>query len=218
VCTDIGRSPACDSWLVSRKLTAPDLKAVMKRLIGVYVLLIFSVVSLAQTIAAPHGEGSVVFRSPGGRWEKAVITDQLTGESSTAYSLEADSGAIDASTGRHPRITFSCQQSGKFDGIRIRTGIVVVNQSPGQGDNPPGQTLVSSRSDHEKLKLWTAGIAGDGSVLVADENIIPDLVGHKRFVVRFTSASGATIVDQYSIEGLSIRSLKTDCSALFAKR
>jgi hypothetical protein len=54
--------------------------------------------------------------------------------------------------------------------------------------------------------------------LVADEGIIPDLVGHKRFVIRFRSASGATIVDQYLTEGLSIRSLKSDCSALFAKR
>jgi hypothetical protein len=201
----------------SIKLTDPDLKAVMKRLIGVYVLLVFGAVSLAQTIVGPHGEGSVVFRSPGGRWEKAVITDQLTGESSTAYSLEAESGGIDARTGRHPRIVFSCQQSGKFDGIRIRTGTIVANQSPGIGNNPPGQTQVSSRSDHEKMKMWTAGITGDGSVLVADERIIPDLVGHKRFVIRFISASGATIVDQYLTEGLSIRSLKTDCST-FSKR
>jgi hypothetical protein len=190
----------------------------MKRLIGVYVVLVLSVVSLAQTVAGPHGEGSVVFRSPGGRWEKAVITDQLTGKSSTAYSLEAEPGIADAGTGRHPRIVFSCQESGKFDGIRIRTGTVVANQSTDLSDHSPGQAQVSSRSDHQKMKLWTAGIGGDGSVLVADERIIPDLVGHKRFVIRFTSASGVTIVDQYLTEGLSIRSLKTDCSILFAKK
>jgi len=61
----------------------------MKKLIGIHFILVSSVISLAQAIAGPHGEGSVVFRSAGGRWEKAVITDQLTGESSTAYSLEA---------------------------------------------------------------------------------------------------------------------------------
>jgi hypothetical protein len=202
----------------SIKVTDPDLKAVMKRLIGVYLLLVFSVVSRAQTTVGPHGEGSVVFRSPGGRWQKAVITDQLTGESSAAYSLEAEPGGTDAETGRHPRIVFSCQESGKFDGIRIRTGTVVANQSLGLTDYSPGRAQVSSRSDHQKMKLWTAGIAGDGSVLLADEGIIPDLVGHKRFVIRFTSASGATIVDRYRTEGLSIRSLKTDCSILFAKR
>lgn len=152
----------------SIKVTDPDLKAVMKRLIGVYLLLVFSV-SRAQTTLGPHGQGSVVFRSPGGRWGEAVITDQLTGETSTAYSLEAEPVGADARTGRHPRIVFSCQQSGKFDAIRIQTGMVVANQSPDLKNNSPGQAQVSSRSDHEKMKLWTAGIAGDGSVLVADK-------------------------------------------------
>jgi hypothetical protein len=147
-----------------------------------------------------------------------VITDQLTGESSTSYSLEAESGGTDARTGRHPRIVFSCQQSGKFDGIWIRTGTVVANQFPSPNDHSSGRTQVSSRIDNQKMKMWSAGIAGDGFDLVADEGIIPDLVSHKRFVIRFTSASGATIVDQYLTEGLSIRSLKTDCSTLFAKR
>jgi hypothetical protein len=190
----------------------------MKRLIGVYVLLGFTMGSLAQSIVGPHGEGSVVFRSPGGRWQEAVITDQLTGESSTAYSLEAEPGGTDARAGRHPRIVFSCQQSGKFDGIWIRTGTVVANQSPSPGDHSSGRAQVSSRSDRQKTKTWIADIAGGGSDLVADEGIIPDLVSHKRFVIRFRSASGATIVDQYLTEGLSIRSLKSDCSALFAKR
>jgi len=190
----------------------------MKKLIVVYVLLGFSMVSLAQTVVVPHGEGSVVFRSPGGRWQEAMITDQLTRESSTAYSLEAEPGGTDARTGRHPRIVFSCRQSGKFDGIWIRTGMVVANQFPNPSDHSSGRTQVSTRIDDKKMKLWSAGIAGDGSDLVADEGIIADLVGHNRFVIRFTSASGATIVDQYLTKGLSIRSLKTDCSALFAKR
>jgi hypothetical protein len=159
-----------------------------------------------------------VFSSPGGRWQKAVITDQLTGESSTAYSLEAEPDGNHAKIGRHPRIVFSCQQSGKLDGIRIRTGMVVANQFPGLDEHFSGRAQVSSRIDDQKVKIWSAGIAGDGSDLVADEGIIPDLVSHKRFVIRFTSASGATIVDRYLTEGLSIRSLKTDCSALFGKR
>jgi hypothetical protein len=107
----------------------------MKRLIGVYVLLGFTMGSLAQNIVGPHGEGSVVFRSPGGRWQEAVITDQLTGESSTAYSLEAEPSGTDARAGRHPRIVFSCQHSGKFDGIWIRSGTVVANQFPSPSDH-----------------------------------------------------------------------------------
>jgi hypothetical protein len=200
------------------KVDGPDFKAAMKRLIGVYVLLGFSVVSRAQTIVGPHGEGSVVFSSPGGRWQKAVITDQLTGESSTAYSLEAEPGGPDARSVRHPRIAFSCQQSGKFDGIRIQTGIVLANQFHSLSDHSSGRVQVSSSSDNQKTKLWTADIAGDDSDLVADEGIISDLVGHKRFVIRFTSASGVRIVDQYLTRGLTIGSLKTDCSALFTRR
>jgi hypothetical protein len=214
VCTYIGGSHIREST----RLPGPDLKAVMKKLIGIHFILVSSVISLAQAIVGPHGEGSVVFGSPGGGWEKAVITDQLTGESSTAYSLEAESGGVDAGTGRHPRIVFSCQQSGKFEGVRFLTGMAVANQSSDLRNGSPGQTQVSSRSDQEKMKMWTARIAGDGSVLVADERIIRDLVGHRTFVIRFTSASGATIVDQYLTEGLSIRSLRNGCSALFAKR
>jgi hypothetical protein len=190
----------------------------MKRLICVYVLLTCSVVSLAQTIIGPHGEGSVVFESPGGRWEKAVITDQLTGESSTVYSLEAEPGGTDARTRRHPRIALSCQRSGKVDRIWIRTGTIIANQFLNPSDHSSGRAQVSSRIDDQEIKLWSAGIAGDGSDLVADEGIILDLVSHRKFVIRFTSASGMTIVDQYLTEGLSIRSLKADCSALFAKR
>jgi hypothetical protein len=89
---------------------------------------------------------------------------------------------------------------------------------PSHHDHPSGRAQVSSRSDSQKTKTWIADIAGGGSDLVAHESIISDLVGHKRFVIRFRSASGATIVDQYLSEGLSIRSLKSDCSALFAKK
>ena len=174
--------------------------------------------SLAQNIVLPHGAGSVAFRSPGGRWQEAVITDEFTGETSTSYSLEAEPSGMDARTGRHPRIVFSCQQSGKFDGIWIRTGTVVANQFPSPDDHSSARAQVSSRSDSQKAKTWIADISGGGSDLVADEGIVPDLVGHKRFVIRFRSASGATIVDQYLTEGLSIRALKSDCSAVFAKR
>ena len=67
----------------------------MKNLIAIYALLGSTVFSLAQTVTEPHGEGSVVFESPGGKWQKAVITDQLTGESSAAYSLDAETSATD---------------------------------------------------------------------------------------------------------------------------
>jgi hypothetical protein len=190
----------------------------MKRLIGVCVLLGITLASLAQNVVLPRGAGSVVFRSPGGRWQEAVITDDFTGETSTSYSLEAETGGTDGGAGRHPRISFTCQQSGKFDGIWIRAGTVVAKQFPSLNDHSSGRIQVSSRSDSQKTKTWIADIAGGGLDLVADEGIISDLVGHKRFVVRFISASGATIVDQYLTEGLSIRSLKSDCSALFVKR
>src|SRR6202041_1608976 len=128
----------------------------MKRLIGIYVLLGFTIGSVAQNIVGPQGEGSVVFRSPGGRWQEAVITDQLTGESSTAYSLEAEPGRTDARGGRHPRIVFSCQQSGKFDGIWIRTGTVVANQFPSPDDHSSAPAPGSSRNDTQKTKTWIA--------------------------------------------------------------
>ena len=190
----------------------------MKRFIGVFVLLGFTMGSLAQKIVLPRSGGSVVFRSPGGRWQEAVITDDFTGETSTSYSLEAEPNGTGDGAGRHPRIVIACQQSGKFDGIWIRTGTVVANQFPSPSDHSSGRIQVSSRSDSQKTKTWIADIAGGGSDLVADEGIISDLVGHKRFMIRFRSASGATIVDQYLSEGLSIRSLKSDCSALFAKK
>ena len=129
------------------QLEDPEFNVIMKRFIAVYVLLGSSMISLEQTIAGPHGEGSVVFGSAGGRWRKAVITDQLTGESSAMYSLEAETGATDARTRRHPRVAFSCQQSGKFDGVRIRTGTVVANQYPGLTEPSSGRAQVSTRSD-----------------------------------------------------------------------
>lgn len=134
------------------------------------------------------------------------------------YSLEGEPGEVDAGTARHPRIVFSYQQPEKFEGIRILTGTAVSNQFPGLVENSLGQTSVSSRSDHEQMKIWIARIAGDGSVLVADKKIISDLVGHKRFVISFTSTSGEIMVDRYLTAGLSIKSLRIDCSALFPRR
>lgn len=68
-----------------------------------------------------------------GWWQVANSNDygQIAGELSTAYSLEAETAAIDVRIGRHPRIVFSCEQSGRFDGVRIRTGLVLANQYPG---------------------------------------------------------------------------------------
>jgi hypothetical protein len=83
----------------------------MKNLIAIYALLGSSMLSQAQTLTEPHGEGSVVFGSPGGKWEKAVITDGLTGESSAAYSLDAEVSANDIGNKRHPRIAFFVSRS-----------------------------------------------------------------------------------------------------------
>ncbi len=108
----------------------------MRNFIAIYALVGSSLFSLAQTVTQPHGEGSVVFGSPGGKWQKAVITDQLTGESSTAYSLDAETSATDIENKRHPRIAFSCQKSGEFERVQIRTGTVIANQSDSISESP----------------------------------------------------------------------------------
>ena len=100
----------------------------MRNFIAIYALVGSSLFSLAQTVTQPHGEGSVVFGSPGGKWQKAVITDRLTGESSTAYSLDAETSATDIENKRRPRIAFSCQKSGEFERVQIRTGTVIANR------------------------------------------------------------------------------------------
>jgi hypothetical protein len=62
---------------------------------------------LAQSVEKPRGEASVVFESAGGKWQKVLITDQSNGESSVAYSLDAEPSVADTATERHPRIAFT---------------------------------------------------------------------------------------------------------------
>ena len=190
----------------------------MRHFIAIYALVGSSMFSLAQTVTEPHGEGSVVFGSPGGKWQKAVITDQLTGESSTAYSLDAETSATDIENKRHPRIVFSCQKSGEFDRVQIRTGTVIANQSDSISESSPGWARVSTHSEHQRTRNWTADIAKNGSDFLADKTIISDFVTHKNFVIRFASASGDTITDEYLTGGLSIESLRADCPALFKRK
>jgi hypothetical protein len=190
----------------------------MKKLLIVFALAGSSLISLAQTVSEPHGEGSVVFGSGGGKWQKAVITDELTGDTSTAYSLDAETSATNAGIVRHPRIAFSCQKSCELDRIRIRTGTVIAIQSPSVSDYSFGLARVSTYSDGQKIRTWTADIAKNGSDFLADKEIITEFLAHKRFVIRFTNASGDTIIDQYLTAGLSIDSLKADCPSFFKKR
>jgi hypothetical protein len=189
----------------------------MKNLLAIYALLGSSMLSQAQTLTEPHGEGSVVFGSPGGKWQKAIITDGLTGESSAAYSLDAEPSANDLRN-RHPRIVFSCQKSGEFDRVQIRTGTMIANQSHTISNASLGWALVSTRSEHQGARTWTADIAKNGSDFLADKVIISEFLVHKKFAIRFTAASGDTITDKYSIGGLLIKSLRVDCPALFKKR
>jgi hypothetical protein len=60
------------------------IRGIVRKFIAIYFLMGSSVIFFAQTVPWPHGEGSVSFRSAGGKWQRAMITDQLTGESSTA--------------------------------------------------------------------------------------------------------------------------------------
>jgi hypothetical protein len=186
--------------------------------ISIYALLLFAAIASAQSLSKPYGEGSVTFESAGGKWQKAIITDELTGETSSAYSLDAEVSAPGISAARHPRITFSCQKRGKFGDVEIRTGTVVANQSHNVTGASLGWARVSIRSDNQEIQPWTARIAKNGSYLLADQRIISDFLTHNRFAIRFASASGVTITDEYLTEGLSIKSLKTDCPALFKKR
>jgi hypothetical protein len=190
----------------------------MKNLIAIYALVASSMFSLAQTITEPHGEGSVVFESPGGKWQKAVITDQLTGESSAAYSLDAETSAADSGNKRHPRIAFSCRKSGEFDRVQIRTGTAIANQSHSIFESSLGWARVSTYSEHRGARTWTADIAKNGSDFLADKGIISDFLARKKFGISFASASGDTITDEYLTDGLSIASLRTDCPVLFKKK
>ena len=76
---------------------------------------------------------------------------------------------------------------------------------------------MSTHSEHQRTRTWTADIAKNGSDFLADNRIISDFVTHKKFVIGFESASGDTITDEYLTNGLSIESLRADCPALFKK-
>jgi hypothetical protein len=187
----------------------------MKKLIVIYALASSSMVSLAQSSEKPRGEASVVFESAGGKWQKAVITDQSTGEASAAYSLDAEPSVTDTATERRPRIAFYCQKSGEFDQFRIRTGTAIANQATNISPYSLGWAQLSTRSDDQQIKTRTANIARNGSDFLMDKALIFDLMAHKKLVVRFASASGDTITDEYLTAGLLIDSLKTDCPILF---
>jgi len=189
----------------------------MKNLIAICALLGSSMLSQAQTLTEPHGEGSVVFGSPGGKWQKAVITDGLTGESSAAYSLDAEVSTNDIGNKRHPRIAFSCQESGESDRVQIRTGTMIANESHRISNSSLGWALLSTTNEHRGTRTWIAGIARNGSDFLVDKGIISEFLAHKKFAIRFASASGDAITDKYLTGGLSINGLRVDCPALFKK-
>src|SRR3979411_2769454 len=62
---------------------------------------------------------------------------------------------------------------------------------------PLAGARVSTHSEHQRTRNWTADIAKNGSDFLADKTIISDFVTHKNFVIRFASDSGATITDEY---------------------
>jgi hypothetical protein len=190
----------------------------MKKLIAIYALASSSMAFLAQSVEKPRGEASVVFESAGGKWQKVLITDQSNGESSVAYSLDAEPSVADTATERHPRIAFYCQKSGEFDRFRIRTGTAIANQATSASAYSLGWAQLSTRSDDQQIKTRTADIARNGSDFLMDKGMIFDLMAHKKLVVRFASASGYTITDEYLTVGLLVKALKTDCPALFKDR
>src|SRR5271156_698623 len=136
--------------LMADKAREAGLEVIMRKLVAICTLIGSSLISLAQTIAEPHGEASVVFESAGGEWQKAIITDQVTGETSTAYSLDAETRASSIETKRHPKMVFTCQNSAQFNRVRILTGTVVANHSQGASDHFGGRATVSTRIDDQK--------------------------------------------------------------------
>jgi hypothetical protein len=78
--------------------------------------------------------------------------------------------------------------------------------------------LVSTRGEHQGTRTWIADIAENGTDFLVDKVIISEFLAHKKFTIRFTSASGMSIIDKYSIGGLSIDSLRVDCPAFFKRR
>ena len=101
---------------------------------------------------------------------------------------------------------------------RSNGATVIANQSDSISESSPGWARVSTHSEHQRTRNWTADIAKNGSDFLADKTIISDFVTQKNFVIRFASASGDTITDEYLTGGLSIESLRADCPALFKRR
>jgi hypothetical protein len=133
----------------------------------------------------------------------------LTGETSAAYSLDAETSATAHGIDRHPRIEFSCERPGKVDNVRIRTGAVIADQSNRVPDYSSAR--VSIQTEHQEIQTWSVVVAKNGSDLLIDKQAISDFLTHKRFVIKFVSASGAEISDEYVTKGLSMKSLKEDC-------
>jgi len=187
----------------------------MRKLVVFLAVGACSLMCQAQNAAWPIGAGSVSFESAGGHWQKAVITDQPTGETSEAYSLEADTSYSDVDVTRRPSIVFSCEQSGGFSGVRIRTGAAVASEPRSISGKPSRKTDVVTWTDHQNSRAWTVEIAANGSDLLFDKVIMSELLMHKTFAIRYVSARGVSITDEYVIEGLSVDSLKADCAELF---
>jgi hypothetical protein len=131
--------------------------------------------------------------------------------------VDAEASANDIGDKRHPRISFSCQESGEFDRVQIRTGTMIANRSS-IPNSSLGWAMVSTSNEHRGTRTWIADIARNGSDFLVDKGIISEFLAHKKFAIRFASASGDVITDKYLTGGLSIDSLRVDCPALFKKR
>ena len=187
----------------------------MKKFIVSIVLGVCSLISQAQNVISPSGGGTVSFGSAGGGWQRAVITDQPTGEVTEAYSLEAEIPGRDVEVTRHPSIMFSCKQSKGFSGVRIRTGSLVASEHLQTSGRPYRQTHVLTWTDHQKSHIWTVNIAANGSDLLFDKRIMSELMMHTEFSIRYVSAGGDSITDEYITKGLAADSLKADCVRIF---
>ena len=175
---------------------------------------LFSVCALLACCTVGHSQ---TIESAGGKWQKTNVTDKLTGETSTAYTLEGEALTAGAGIERRPRIVFFCKKSENLGRVQIYTGTVIENQSHHYSQYQHGWAMVTYRSDDQKLQSRPADIAMDGATLLADSEIISDFVAHKKFFIQYPSASGHMVTDEYLTGGLSVDSLKADCPSLFKK-
>jgi hypothetical protein len=67
---------------------------------------------------------------------------------------------------------------------------------------------VSVKTEDQEIQTWTVVVAKNGSDLLIGKEVTSDCLAHRRFVIKYVSASGDEIADEYLTKGLPIKLLK----------